>query len=325
MTIPYIKGQVISKPGIYSGVPLAVYHGADLCDGPSISSSGLRTIFTDSPAHYFAYSPYNPDSEEQEETAALTIGRAAHHLLLGEDDFSTLFIMRPEKLAGMPWQGNRTVCKAWVQEQEAAGRTVLKPDDIKTIRRMAKSLAAHPLIAAGILNGLIEQTMVWKDKETGIWLKSRPDAIPNDSGDYADLKTTADIGFKLDRSIGTYRYDMQAALVGRGSRETLGVEMTSFSFVFAEKSVPHTIDVLTLHHEDIQSADKDIQVALQVFARCMETGKWFGPSGTQFDARYAYLSDLFRGDADRRRTFLQSEIAQSKMEKQDGRARSYAD
>lgn len=318
MIIPYRKGQVIGEPGIYSGVPLSVYHGAGLCDGPSISSSGLRTIFNDSPAHYFATSPYNPDREEPDETAAFTLGRAAHHLLLGEDDFSTLFIMRPEELAGKPWQGNRTDCKAWLKTQKAAGRTVLAPEQVNTIRRMAKSLAAHPLVQAGVLNGHIEQTMVWRDKETGIWLKARPDAIPNDSGDYADLKTTSDFGFKLDRSIGTYRYDIQAALVGRGSRATLGVEMTSFSFVFVEKTVPYTVDVLTLQHQDLEHADQDLQVALRVFARCMETGSWFGPSGTQSDARFAHLSDFFRDAADARRAFLLQEIIQSQMERDRG-------
>lgn len=308
MTIQYRKGQVISQPGIYSGVPLAVYHGADLCDGPSISSSGLRTIFTDSPAHYFAYSPYNPDREEQEETAALIIGRAAHHLLLGEDDFSTLFIMRPEKLAGEAWQGNRTVCKAWMKEQAAAGRTVLKPDQITTIRGMARSLAAHPLVSNGLLNGLIEQSIIAKDETTGIWLRSRPDAIPTDSGDFADLKSSSCFGFDLDRSIQRYRYDVQASLVGRCAKAN-GIEMASFSFVFCETSPPYSVEVLTLYQEDIEKADADAQVALKVFAHCLKTGNWFGPGGTQYDARYAHLSETWRMIMSDRRSFLEREIA----------------
>ena len=39
---PY-DGQPITTPGIYSGVSMDRYHGPDLCAGPSISSSGLRT------------------------------------------------------------------------------------------------------------------------------------------------------------------------------------------------------------------------------------------------------------------------------------------
>lgn len=307
--IQYRKGQVIDTPGIYAGVPMEVYHGGKLCDGYSISSSGLRTIFNDSPAHYWDKSPYNPDREEEEQSDAFVFGRAAHHLILGEDAFSTLFIMRPEEIGGKAWQGNRTECKAWLAQQAAEGRTVLTPEDIKKVRGMARSLARHPLVSNGILNGLVEQTLVCKDKETGIYLLSRPDCIPNDSGDYADLKSTSETGFGLDRSISKYRYDMQAALVRRCSREVLDVEMASFSFVFCEKNRPHTTDILTLHDIDIEAAEMDNTVALRVFAKCLETGNWFGPSGTQNDARYAHLSDFKRQDADLRRTFLEREIA----------------
>lgn len=307
--IPYKKGVPITEPGIYSGVPMAVYHSQALCDGPSVSSSGLRTIFTKSPAHFYATWPGNPECEPPEDTAAFTLGRAAHHLLLSEDFFTTLFIMRPEELAGKPWQGNRTECKAWLKDQSVAGRTVLKPDDIKSIRGMARSLAQNSLVMQGILNGGIELTLAWKDKETGVWLKARPDAVPNDSGDVADLKTSVDIGFQLDRSISKYRYDMQAALVGRGLQEVLDMKMETFSFVFVEKAAPFSTDVLTLHHEDIQYADLDLQVALKVFANCLKTGEWFGPSGKQFDSRYAQISDNARLDAGNRRSFLEREIA----------------
>lgn len=299
----------ITKSGVYD-LTMEEYHGQP-CDGPSISSSGLRTIFTQSPAHYFVDSPLNPEREEDDEadSEAFILGRAAHHLLLGEDDFSTLFIVRPDRLDGSAWQGNRTACKEWLAAQAKSGRTVLKPEQIKQIRGMARSLAKHPLIEAGILNGEIEKSLVWKDKETGIWLKSRPDAIPNDSGDFADLKTTIETGFKLDKSITSYRYDMQAALAKWAAKEVLGVEMTSFSFVFVEKKAPHCVDILTLHSEDVERAELDLRVALKTFARCIETGDWFGPSGSQSDARFVHISEYAQESALLRREFLEREIA----------------
>lgn len=309
--IRWRKGMVISEPGIYSGVPMSVYHSQTLCDGPSISSSGLRRIFNESPAHFYCTWDGNPDRETAGDSAAFTLGRAAHHLLLGEDDFSTLFIQRPEELDGKPWQGNRTVCREWSAAQEAAGRTVLKPDDIKAIRGMARSLAAHPLIGGmegGILRGAVEQTIVFKDKETGVFIKVRPDVIPNSSGDVADLKTTSEIGFGLDRSIGKYRYDMQAALVGWAMKEVLGIEMMAFSFVFAEKTAPWSVEILTLHEEDIERGHLDNRAALDAFAHCLNTGNWFGPGGTQDDARWAYIPEMVKKDSDYRREMIRREI-----------------
>ena len=289
---------------------MELYH-ADPCEGPSISSSGLRTIHADSPAHYWVHSPYNPKRIEETTTAAFVLGRAAHHLLLGEDNFSTSFIVRPDELAGKAWQGNRTECKDWLAKQEASGRTVLTPAQIESIRGMAYALAAHPLIDAGMLNGSIEQSMFWKDHETGIWLKSRPDAIPNDSGDFADLKTTTHFGFDLDRDVSNYRYDMQAALAGMGCRALLGREMESFSLVFVGKEPPYCVEILTLDKEDIQRAERDIRVAIDTFAWCMEHGNWFGPQGTQLDARYVRISDWAKTNADYRSDFLKREIARA--------------
>lgn len=296
----------IAKKGVYS-LSMEEYHGQP-CIGPSISSSGLRTIFKESPAHYWVTSSLNPKAKEQPEKEAFTLGRAAHHLLLGEDDFSTLFIVRPDELAGKPWHGNRLDCKAWLAEQQDAGRTVLKYEQIEQIRGMAHALAGHPLVNAGILNGKIEQSLIWQDKETGIWLKARPDAIPNDSGDFADLKGTSKYGSDLDREVSKRRYDMQAAVTKMGAKEVLGIEMASFSFVFASFNEPHCVDVLTLDKEDIAEAERDVRMALRTFAWCVEHNDWFGPGGTQMDARFVRISDYDRKDAEYRRAMLEREL-----------------
>ena len=60
-------------------------------------------------------------------------------------------------------------------------------------RSEVASLAEEPLIKAGILNGLVEHTMVYQDKETGVWIKVRPDCVPTDGADISDLKTIADM------------------------------------------------------------------------------------------------------------------------------------
>lgn len=276
MNITKWNGQPITKPGIYSGVPMEVYHGANLCDGPSVSSSGLRKIVNQSPAHYFCESPYNPDRIEQKETEALTFGRAAHHLLLGEDDFNTLYVVRPDK-----WDSWRTdAAKQWKIAQEEQGRTVLLPGKLETIRGIARSLASHPLIDAGILNGAIEQTIVWRCKDTGVWLKARPDAIPNDAGDFADLKTTTSVqSADLARAIAEHGYHQQAALIAAGWHALTGHDIASFSFVFVEKSPPFCTRIVTLKDDDLARGERQNYQATKIFAACMASGEWPGPGG----------------------------------------------
>lgn len=307
-------GEVVAAPGMFSDIPLSTYHETvdgkykALCAGPSISSSGLRTIFTDSPAHWWVKSPMNPNRVEQTDNKSLTLGRAAHHLLVGQPNFAREFIIRPDEIGGKPWHGNRNECKAWLEAATQSGKTVLTAEMVDDIKGMAISLGKHPLVQAGILRGLIERSIVFRDKETGIWIRVRPDSIPTDSGDFADIKTSKEIGDGTDAAMRNYRYDMQATLVRWACREVLDVEFASFSDVFVESSAPYCVDVVTIASQDLDEAEADCRAALRTFAHCLKTGEWFGPVGTQRDARTAFFSESFRERAKFRREFLQREI-----------------
>jgi hypothetical protein len=183
------------------------------------------------------------------------------------------------------------------------------PTDIEIIRGIARSLNAHPMIQLGLLGGAIEQSLIWPDKKTGLYLKNRPDAIPNDSGDFADLKLTSDIGDRLDFSITDYGYDVQAALTKWGCREVLGRDLTSYALVFVESKAPYCIQIVELDARDIEDAEQSLRVAVDTFAWCLESGNWFGTAGTQMDARPARISDRAREHAQYRRDFLRREIA----------------
>ena len=311
--IPW-NGESISAPGLYSGVPLDFYHSRHACVGPSISSSGLRTIFSKSPAHYWATSPLNDDPDDDDEgekdSEALIFGSAAHWLTLGEENFSAKYVMRPlVDRNGEPWSGNRGTCRAWMKEQADLGRTVLTPKQIKAIRRMARSLAREPLVQAGCLNGGVELSLFWVDKETGIWLRARPDTIPYDSLDVVDLKTSAKFGDDLDKTIFyDWRYDMQGELVRWGMREVLGLEMASFTLIFVEKKQPHSVEAVTIGMDDLDSANGDLRMALRTFKYCLETGNWFGPAGTQNDARYGHKAEWIGKRTSYQRGALEREL-----------------
>jgi hypothetical protein len=313
ITIRPYTGQ-ITQPGIYSGVPMSAYHGPSLCDGPSISSSGLRKIFTQSALHYWDQCPYNPDAESQDETDALILGRGAHHALLGEADFAKHFIMRPAELDGEPWQGNRKVCKQWLKDRAEEGMTVLTAAMRDQIRGMAKGLARNALLSAEggvrMLDGLIEHTIVWRDEETGVWLKTRPDAIPINSDEVADLKTAVDVtDEKLQKTVAAYALNMQGALVGMAWREVFKRDMASFSLVFIEKTRPHVSKVKTIKPHDLTLGENQIRAALRTFKHCWDAKHWPGPGGDQTDAEFIEMNDWDRKRATTRIEALNLEIA----------------
>lgn len=316
--IPYVQGVPIKKPGIYSGVPMTVYHSGGLCDGPSISSSALRTIFTRSPKHYWDESPYNEkrqqekdeDDESRKEKEQFVLGRAAHHLFLGEGEFSRFFVIRPDTAPdGRAWNGNNLTCKEWIAQREARGLTILTPKQGKAIIGMMESLKEDPLVRHGVLDGLIEMTIVWKDEETGIWIKSRPDAIPQSSRDAADLKTTISVlEDDLENTTSKFAYHQQGALVREGFRKVLDLKLESFNLVFVEKARPHCARVVTIIDQDLDIGDAQNRIALRYFTKCWESGRWPGPGGLYDDAKPIRLKPWFIKQAEDRMKKLKEEL-----------------
>ncbi len=319
-TIPW-DGKQITKPGMYSGIPLETYHSPDICADPhptkpgkfvtvpSVSSSMLRALNPDigSPAHFYAKWTGNPEYQpDDEEKRHFVVGRALHHLVLGEKFFAKVFVAQPDEYESIDkktgeatlkkWTYGADVCKEWREKMRKAGRSPLAPKEIVAIKQMAFSLGNHPLVRQGILNGLIERSLFWRDKETGIWLKWRPDAIPLDSADFGELKMTRDI--RWPALVGTIRklgYYQQAALGMQACKEVLGLEMGEFRFIFVENIPPWCNADLRIEDEDIHRGMRMNRACLRTFAKCFKEGVWPGPhDGSHGNARLGLGEDARR-------------------------------
>ena len=285
------NGDAIAAPGLYSKIPLETYHSSGICDGPSVSSSGLRKLFNESPAHFYCDWSGNPDRIEQEDKPHFALGRAVHHLMLGEPFFAKLFAVQPAEYPDSktgelkPWSNNSNHAKAWKEKMLGEGRAILTLKDVESIKGMADTLSRHPIVKAGALNGMIERSMFWKDKDTGIWIKSRPDSIPGDSGDFVDLKTCQSVLWRdLQRSIAERAYHAQGALVRTAARLVLGISNPTFTLVFVEKTAPWCVRVVTLKDNDLDRGEQANRAALDAMARCLESKHWPGPGGEREDA-----------------------------------------
>lgn len=289
LSITRWTGAPIAMPGWFDGVPLSIYHSNRITKDPSVSSSGLRTMWangTVSPKHFYASWPFNPhydEDEDSEETKAFILGRAAHHLFLGEDDFGQQFIMRPEKIGGLAWHGNRTECRDFIKKQKQAGRTVLTSGDVKIIKGMAASIAEDRM-AMDLLQGQIEQTLIAQDPETGIWLRARPDVIPTADGMFADLKTTPSVlDFDLKMTLRKFGYNQQGALIWEIC-ELLKLPFDGFVLIFVEKKSPFCTRIIELTDEDLGLGRMQNRAMIRLTAKCLKENNWPGPGNG--DAKY---------------------------------------
>lgn len=298
-------GGSIGKSGLVENMPLDHYHSRDVCDGISISSSGLRTIFNESPAHYWVSSPYNKNRIFKEPSRDMLLGRAMHHLVLGEADFARRFRKAPDQIPDAkgvlkPWSLQLAYAKEWKAARESEGYEVIFPKEIDQIKGMANAIGMHPMVQAGAFDGYIERSGFFRDKETGIWLKVRPDVIPNHSGDFVDLKTTSSVQWNdLQRTIAEFGYTQQFSLMREVFRR-LGHPVASATLIFVEKTPPYCVRIVSLRQDDLDRGERQNRMALRTFVRCLKSGEWPGPGGLRRDAEEIFPPDWYKQQVEAR-------------------------
>ena len=299
--IGHKPGEKIAEDGVYPSVPLDDYHG-DLCAGHSASHSSLDLIFTKSPLHYWDRCYANPHRAPDAPTEQMILGRAGHHLFLGERQFQKFYIRRPAMAPdGRNWHERNGSCVAWNEKFVNRKKLIpITPNQLEALAGMMTSLQREPMIINGLLGGRIEQSFVWRDRETGIWLKARPDAVPTD-GDFADLKIVSDISDEgIQSTIARFGYHRQGALILEGAHRLLNLPLQfrgpgegdgmSFTLVFVESKRPHAIEIITLRPADLERGMDENRAALRLLKRSLDSDEWPGPSGHQKDGRYLGLT-----------------------------------
>jgi hypothetical protein len=289
----YVEGK-ITEAGVYRNVPIEAYHrDTGLFDGFSISSSGLRQVL-DRPSLYWGFSPYNDQPFDQVQKDALEFGKAAHMLLLGGADFAERYVLRPATYPGdkgeeKPWSAQSNWCKAWLKKQAEAGKVVITETEINHIRHMADALKHKEPIRLGLMNGRIERSLF--TKHGNIWLKARPDVVPNDSGDFVDLKTAASVdNDSLSKAVFNNGYFVQAGLLRMIVRDVLGADaFSSFTFVFVEKAPPYDVRIMQLKDEDIDLGEQMARRAIATVEECLKRGEWPGYDGFADDISFVEM------------------------------------
>lgn len=308
MTPTEWNGKPISKPGWYSGIPLEKYHSAGICNGPAVSSSNLRRCVAKSPAHMYAQWCENPNAEPPKATAAMNLGTLAHHMLLDRDGFLLKYVAQPPtyrdtKTAEVkPWNNNANYCKAWNAEQRAAGLNIVSTEDLNAVVAMSEALALVPMVNDDLLRGHVECSGFFKDKETGLWVKVRPDVIPQTVADFVDLKTTNDVTtIALMSTIRTFGYHQQGALIWEAC-EALDQQFDSFAVVFVETANPFCARAAAMVKDDLALGRQQNRWAIRQVAHCLQAKHWPGPG--EDDDREIGLSHAER---ERILTFLKRE------------------
>lgn len=294
------SAPLITAPGIYPDITNEQYHGAEPCDAPSISSTGLKKLVPHvglqgkgcSPRHYWEASPLNPRRKPTPQTDALRIGSAFHDLLLLPDEFADRYHVTPEGFSRSQTVKQAGEIAAYEQAR-AEGLDILSDAEMKQIAAMVSAVRDHPAASAILSHGAAEMTLAWKDEETGVWLRIRPDFIAFGRPIGVNVKSTADAshaGFQSD--VTKFRYAQSAALEIDGLRILADHIKALFpKFVPPTHYLHPTVEkpgkdwqpgdylpvaLWELPQEDIEYGRALNRRAIRTFADCLSADRWPG-------------------------------------------------
>src|SRR5690606_5295883 len=151
-----------------------------------LSSTRLGTLL-DCPARYYA-EYLDPNKPKEKEKPHFSLGNAVHSLVLEPNKFFEDNYIAP-KLDKRTKFGK----EEYPKHIAAAGhRNIIEADKYFEAKEMADSLIKRiPWLAPTLKNAGIEHSFFWVDEDTGVQLKSRPDAYTEDF--YIEIKTTSSI------------------------------------------------------------------------------------------------------------------------------------
>lgn len=247
---------------------LAEYHAH-----PALSRSRLWLLH-DSPQK-FKYAIEHPE----EPTPAFRLGAAFHKLALEPETFDEEYI---------PYPGYDRRTKEGKQMyaeflEEAHGRTILTYDEMETIMGMVKSLMANPTAKVLLEKGIKEHSIFWKDKDTGVDLKCRPDIFIPDDGlkVIVDLKSTTSADTKnFTNECLRYGYDVQSAWYEEGVRTEYPGEY-AFIYIAVEKTPPFAVNVMEMDKLMIDYGYIRFRELLDTYVECQKSGNWYGYMGSE--------------------------------------------
>jgi hypothetical protein len=261
--------MIITEPGIYRGVTSADYF-ADPCPEPSLTQSLVKIMIERSPKHAWIAHPRLNDDWLPDDDPKFDVGNAAHRIVLGRGkDF--------EVLEFDDW---RTKAAKDARSTAArAGKIGILDGQYAQACDMCGAASfqlEHHEDRDAFTNGSAEVMICWQ--EDGIWFRSLVDWLHDDLRTVDDYKSSGMsmaphvIGLRAEAG----GWDIQCAFIERGLAviDPDGAGRRKFRFIGQETEKPHALTVMHMDQHWRTMGQKKVQRGVDLWRRCMETGKW---------------------------------------------------
>jgi len=256
-------------------------------DKTSVSSSALKKVSLVS-LKTFRHSFFV--AGEKAPTEAMKFGKLAHMAILEGEKFRNRYIVMPE-FFGYTGKGeltNNANCKE-VKEKKAAWLSDIPPGSIITTEEerdqllgMIEEILSHKVASEYMRSGISEVSGFYRDPETGIRCRIRPDFMDLNRGVIVDLKTTRDCSEKsfqwdvFGNRVGALNYAFSLAMYCEGFSQIEKKPVEASAWIAVEREAPYEVAVhpMTPAVEDIGRIQ--YHRALTALKQAIDTNDWPG-------------------------------------------------
>jgi hypothetical protein len=212
------------SPGIYD-ISLDEY----LRIRTHVSSSGLKQILR-SPEHFKRYL-----NRKEESLPHLDLGTAVHCAILEPERFRHEYVPIPVRHIDIFHEEDMRL----IQHEKPV--RFLTESQMAVVEGIAEQLERKPEIRNLLQIGLAEKSIFWRDAETGIHCKIRPDLLVLPDL-ILELKTTFDASIAVfQRTCLMQLYHLATAMYREGVEQVTG-QRPSYMFVVASRFPPYSVE-----------------------------------------------------------------------------------
>jgi hypothetical protein len=259
--------------GFHENIDADRYH-ADPCVVPSLSSSVAAELVTSAPAKARLKHPRLVKQSDKKATDEMNFGSVVHELALGRGGGFAVW-------EGETWRGGEAA-KFW-DAAVAAGKTPIKTADLKratdlvdSVRIQLKGMGLDHVLS----EGKSEVVAVWKNGDH--YARAMYDKWFPDRDEIWDIKTTGLSAHpeKVARHVANMNYDLRSEFYLMGAEKLTGKPSKhgglGYQFLFIETSPPYLPVPCYLDATFKIRGRRNAQHAIDLWARCIESGVWPG-------------------------------------------------
>jgi len=219
-------------------------------------------------------------------------------LLEPETAIERVYIIDDEKMIQLIGGKRPTatkVYKEWLADEHATAgdRFIINKsgnESMETVQTLVDKCMADPVISALVNNVQYQSSVFWKDTDSGVLCKTRPDVVHINKKVVLDIKTTVSASpSAFSRQAAKLGYPLQAALQMRGVVQGGMMDAVDlYYYLVVEKSAPYNVQLYRFTDEDIAAANEKLDDALLLY-KLYQDGDLSSGYGFKADNKHGIL------------------------------------